>query len=426
MFFALPRQRRRHAARWGSVSPAAERPRRAVVVAALGTTQTLAWASSYYLPAIIADPMAADLRVSRSLVFGAFSAALLLSAFLGPAVGRAIDNRGGRGILVLSNVIFAVGLTLLALSHDAVVLGVAWAVLGVGMAFGLYDTAFATLAGLYGRTARGPMTGITLLAGFASTVGWPLTSLFDDVLGWRGACLAWAAINILIALPINRLLIPAARPPERSGPPTEEGMTDAPRFAVAILAFVFAAVWFVTGAMAAHLPRLLETAGATPAEAIAAAALVGPAQVGARLVEYSLMRRIHPVVSARIATLLHPLGAACLGLWGAPAGIAFAVLHGAGNGMLTIARGTLPLAIFGAAGYGLRTGIISAPARGTQALAPLLFGLLLDAEGSAALVVSAVLSLLALMALAALPTIPRDRAAAQGCSDRIASDAESS
>jgi hypothetical protein len=178
--------------------------------------------------------------------------------------------------------------------------------------------------------------------------------------------------------------------------------------------------------MAAHLPRLLETAGATPAQAIAAAALVGPAQVGARLVEYSLMRRIHPVVSARIATLLHPLGAACLGFWGAPAGIAFAVLHGAGNGMLTIARGTLPLAIFGAAGYGLRTGIISAPARGTQALAPLLFGLLLDAEGSAALVVSAVLSLLALMALAALPTIPRGRAAARGCSDRIAGDAESS
>src|SRR6185437_15655253 len=164
--------------------------------------------------------------------------------------------------------------------------------------------------------------------------------------------------------------------------------------AAAILAFVFAAAWFVTGAMAAHLPRLLQSAGATPAAAIAAAALVGPAQVAARLLEFGLLRRLHPLSSARLAATLHPLGAALLTVAGAPAAIGFALLHGAGNGMLTIAKGTLPLALFGPGGYGLRNGILSAPARVAQAAAPLLFGLLLDGPGPfAALALTAGLSL---------------------------------
>jgi len=133
--------------------------KRNVVVAALGTTQTLAWGSSYYLPAILAEPIAEGLGLSRSLVFGVFSGSLLVSAFLGPAVGRAIDNRGGRGVLVLSNLVLAAGLIVLALAQGLVSLTAAWAVLGVGMALGLYDSAFATLAGLYGREARGPITG---------------------------------------------------------------------------------------------------------------------------------------------------------------------------------------------------------------------------------------------------------------------------
>ena len=145
--------------------------RRSVVVAALGTAQTLAWGSSYYLPAILADPIAQALGLSRTTVFGLFSGALLLSAVLGPSVGRAIDNRGGRGVLALSNLVLAAGLVLLGVAQGLFILAVAWAVLGVGMAMGLYDPAFATLTGLYGRAARGPITGITLIAGFASTVG---------------------------------------------------------------------------------------------------------------------------------------------------------------------------------------------------------------------------------------------------------------
>lgn len=375
--------------------------RRVVVVGALGCAQTLAWGSSYYLPAILADPIAAGLGVSRTAVFGIFSGSLLLSAVLGPAVGRAIDNRGGRGVLALSNLALAAGLVLLALARGIGGLAAAWAVLGVGMAMGLYDPAFATLTGLYGRAARGPITGITLIAGFASTIGWPLSGILDANFGWRGACLVWPALHIMIGLPLNRLLIPRAPPPSRE-PEITGTEAKAPRGAMPILAFVFAATWFVTGAMAAHLPRLLEIAGASATGAIATAALVGPAQVGARLVEFGALRRVHPLVSARLATVLHPIGALTLVALGPAAVIAFAVLHGAGNGLLTIAKGTLPLAIFGPVGYGLRNGLLGAPARAAQAAAPLIFGILMEQLGVGVLAVSAGISLAALLALMAL------------------------
>ncbi len=378
--------------------------RRAIVVGALGTAQTLAWGSSYYLPAILADAIAAGIGQPRVTIFAAFSGSLLIAACLGPAVGRAIDRRGGRGVLTLSNLVLAAGLALLACAQGIASLAVAWAVLGAGMALGLYDSAFATLAGLYGRAARGPITGITLIAGFASTIGWPLSALFDASFGWRGACLAWAAMHLLIGLPLNRLLIPKAPPPSPQMVQADTGGEPAPWGAMPILAFVFAATWFVTGAMAAHLPRLLEIAGATPTAALAAAALVGPAQVGARMIEFSLLRLMHPLVSARLATLLHPLGAAALAVCGPGAVAAFAVLHGAGNGLLTIAKGTLPLAIFGPAGYGLRTGILAAPARAAQAAAPLVFGVLIDRLGIGALAVSAGITLTALAALLVLRT----------------------
>lgn len=376
--------------------------RRTIVVLALGTAQTLAWASSYYLPAILADPIARDLGFSGTAVFAAFSVALLLSAVLGPSVGRRIDRRGGRGVLCLSNLVFAAGLGLLAAANGAFVLTVAWLVLGFGMALGLYDSAFATLAGLYGREARGAITGITLLAGFASTVGWPLTTLFNDTIGWRGACLAWAGLHLVLGLPLNGLLLPRAGSGSVVAPSAEAAASVAPKGAMALLAFVFAATWVVSTGMAAHLPRLLEAAGASPAGAILAASLVGPAQVAARLVEFGVLRRASPLVSARIATILHPIGAAVLVLLGGPAAAVFTVLHGAGNGLLTIAKGTLPLALFGPAGYGLRTGLLSAPARIAQAGAPLLFGLILDRVGSGVLALSAALGLGSLLALLAL------------------------
>jgi MFS family permease len=380
---------------------------RRLVVTSLGIAQTLAWGSSYYLPAILAGPIAKSLGVPSSWVFAAFSAALLIAALAGPAVGRIIDRHGGRGVLMLSNVVLAAGLIVLAAANGVIMLFVAWAMLGVGMALGLYDAGFAALTTLYGHDARGPITGITLFAGFASTVSWPLSTVLNGALGWRETLLVWAAINLVIALPLNRLL-PA---PVRHAPavPTREHSTGwKPYKEMLLLAFVFAAAWFVTGAMASHLPGLLERAGATHVQAIFAAALVGPAQVAARLVEFFILRRGHPLVSARMAALLHPVGAVIFAGIGPAAAVAFALFYGAGNGLLTIARGTVPLAVFGPHGYGERTGLLGAPARAAQALAPLLFGLLLDRMGASVIAVSAGLCLASFVALLFLRTSQRE------------------
>jgi len=373
---------------------------RVTVVAALGATQTIAWASSYYMPAILGAPIAGALHLPTSVFFGLFSGALLLSAVVGPSVGRLIDRHGGRHLLATSNLVIAAGLLILAAAHSIAGLVIAWTVLGVGIGMGLYDPAFATLTWLYGRDARRSITGITLIAGFASTIGWPLTAVFLDIFGWRAACLTWAGLNMLLAAPVNWLAIP------RHGVPaalpratTETTAAPPPRTAMPILAFFFAATWFVQGAMAAHLPGLLQAAGASSTAAIAAASLVGPAQVGARIVEFGLLRSFHPISSARLASALHPIGAAFLVAFGAPGIIAFALLHGAGNGMITIAKGTLPLALFGPGGYGLRSGLLSAPARMLQAASPFLFGLLLDQVGIGAVGLSAGLCLAAFASL---------------------------
>jgi MFS family permease len=369
---------------------------RTIVVAALGATQTIAWASSYYMPAILGAPIAAALQLPSGVFFGLFSAALLLSAIVGPSVGRLIDRHGGRGLLAASNLVIAAGLMILAGAHGIAGLVIAWAVLGIGIGMGLYDPAFAALTWLYGREARGAITGITLIAGFASTIGWPLSAVLLHESGWRGACLIWAALNLLVACPLNWLTIPRhGALPERPQAMTGLSTEEPPRLAMPILAFFFAATWFVQGAMAAHLPGLLQAAGASSTAAIAAAALVGPAQVAARIVEFGLLRSFHPVASARIASVLHPIGAAFLVALGAPGIIAFALLHGAGNGMITIAKGTLPLAFFGPQGYGRRSGLLSVPARVLQSSSPFLFGLLLDRAGIGAVGLSAGLCLAA-------------------------------
>jgi MFS family permease len=387
-------------ARLGAVKEAALTRNRTIVVAAIGSTQTLAWASSFYLPAIHGAPIAAGLGLPVSVFFGVFSAALLLGAAISPWVGRLIDDHGGRAVLAGSNVVLAAGLAALALAQGVVGLTIAWLILGIGMAIGLYDPAFATLTRLYGREARASITGITLIAGFASTVGWPASAWFEHAFGWREACLIWAGLHLFAALPLNWLVIPPAPllPPvgQEARPALE---AEPPRGAMPILAFYFCATAFVTGAMSSHLPGFLESAGASETAAIAAAALVGPAQVAARLVEFGLLRAVHPVWSARIAAIMHPLGAAVLGVFG-PAGVAgFALLHGAGNGLITIARGTLPLAIFGPTGYGRRTGILTVPARVTVAVAPFVFGVLLDWIGTFAVMISASLSLAAFASL---------------------------
>ena len=404
-------------------------------VTALGSAQTLSWASSYYLPGVLATPMAQDLGVPVPTVHLAFSVALIVSALVGPASGRAIDRHGGRPVLLSTNALFALALGALALAQGPMGLFAAWVLMGLAMGSGLYEAAFASLVRLYGQGSRNPITGITLIAGFASTVGWPLSAWMETQWGWRGACLGWAALHLVLGVPLN-LIVPRAGPaglgasavspvPASNGPsptassggaaapgpqggvlhttpqPDDTAPQGALRTAV-LLAVVFALVWFISTAMATHLPALLQAGGASLAAAVAVGALVGPAQVAGRLLEFGLLRRIHPLLSARLAGLAHPAGVLVLMALGGPGAAAFAVLHGAGNGIMTIAKGTLPLVLFGPLGYGVRQGWMMMPARVSQALAPVLFGLALQRWGAQALWLSAGLGMLAFAALMAI------------------------
>lgn len=392
---------------------------RLAVIVTLGFTQTLAWASSFYIPAVLAEPMARDLGLSTPWIYAALSVGLGVSALLGPVLGKAIDLHGGRPVLCGSNGVLAAGLILLAFAGGALSLMGAWLILGIGMGAGLYEAAFAAVTRLYGYDSRGAITGITLIAGFSSTVGWPISALFEHAFGWRGACAAWAALHVCVGLPLHAWALQSGRgegdpvaaaadsnhaaqtlPPRDSGAPSDpldRGMV--------LLAFIFATSGMVTIGMAANLPLLFTAMGVPPTAAVAAASLLGPAQVASRILEFSARRRITPLVSARLANALHPLAALTIAFAGTPAIAAFSLIHGAGSGMLTICRGTLPLALYGPEGYGQRVGRIFAPARIGQALAPYLFGVALANLGGATLIISSGLSVMALAALSRL-TLP--------------------
>lgn len=388
------------------------------VVCRLGTAQTLSWASSYYLPAMLAVPMARDVGVATPTVFLGFSLALVVSALVGPTAGRAIDRHGGRPVLVGTHGLFAAALLGLAFAQGSLGMFAAWALMGLAMGCGLYEAAFATLVRLYGRQSRDAITGITLIAGFASTVGWPLSAWMESQWGWRGACVGWAALHLLLGLPLNLLLPrPSAIPEladdnrtadgERSGsaaaspppaPPSPSEQRQHVRTAL-LLSLVFSLVWFTSTAMATHLPMMLQATGASVAAAVAVGALVGPAQVAGRLLEFGVLRRVHPLLSARLAGLTHPLGVVVLVIAGPAGAAAFALLHGVGNGIMTIAKGTLPLVLFGAQGYGALTGWMMMPARVAQAAAPVLFGLALEQWGASAMWLTGALGLIAALAL---------------------------
>ena len=244
------------------------------------------------------------------------------------------------------------------------------------------------------------------------------------------AFLAKSVLHVLLGLPLNALLprataapvatasdaalaktrpeVPAAvgTPAAANGPAAAKAAPEPPRHTAALLSLVFALAWFVNTAMAAHLPTVIQAAGGTLALAVVVGALVGPAQVAGRLFEFGFLRRVSPLAVARAATLGHPLGALLLWTLGAPAAAGFAVLHGLGNGIMTIAKGTLPLAFFGAGGYGARQGWIALPGRALQGLSPWLFGVALERWGAGALWLSAGLALAACAALLCL-RLPR-------------------
>jgi predicted MFS family arabinose efflux permease len=370
-------------------------------VLSIGATQTLAWASSYYLPAVLAEPMSSSLGVSYASVFLAFSCALGLSAFLGPSFGRAVDHWGGHRILPMSNLIFGLGLVALGLAQQPLHLWAAWLIMGIAMACGLYESAFASLVRLFGQAARSPITGVTLIAGFASTVGWPVSAWIESEWSWREACFFWAALHLLLGLPLNArlpkdLTKPDSQSTSESGASPTAG--EAPKASISqvvIVSFVFAVSAFISTALAAHWPRLLEALGLPLVTAVTLGVLIGPSQVAARILEYGFLRKTHPMVSAKLATMSHPIGAGLMLTMGPVAAPIFALMHGAGNGIMTIVKGSLPLALFGPKGYGARQGWIMMPARISAAAAPWLFGLALSQLGAKAIYITLALGALA-------------------------------
>jgi MFS family permease len=354
----------------------------------LGLTQTIAWASSYYLPAVLARTMADELGYTVSTVYAAFSLALIVAALTVPLAGKCVDKWGGKRVLVASNIWFALGLVFLSQAQSMLSLFGGWAFLGFAMGAGLYDMAFATVVRSRGQAAPIIIVGITLLAGFASTVGWSVTHYLLSNFGWRQALSVWGGIHIFLALPINLSLV---LPMQADSARTE---TDSPHVrkeksisVMLTLATSFACFGFAAGAMAGHMPALLQLSGVGIAASMLASAVFGPAQVSARLIHLFILRKFHPISTALLATLIMPLGVLALALLGPVVPLAVGISHGFGNGIMSIIKGTLPLSILGEKGYGGRQGILFLPAGVVQALSPFLFSKCIDALGKEALYV---------------------------------------
>ena len=340
----------------------------------LGINQTITWGTSFFLPAVIAKPAAQALGVSSVAALGAFTWALLVTGACSPRVGRWIDRHGGRGAIALSIGIIALGQVVMASSPNLVCWYAAWTLMGFGMALGLYDPAFATAGVLLGKDAGSVITGITLFAGFASSIFWSLGTALIGTLGWRDLLLLYAALMMAVNLPIVLLLVPHKTPHEHTAAAsaTHDAPPRAGKFALTCLAGFFTLRWFITSTIAVNILVLLQGIGLTLGQAVLVAALIGPGQVVGRAIEWSIGSRVGLLLRARLGALLFPLGAALLPIGGSFAPFAFAVLYGMSNGMLTINRGTLPLALFGPQGYATLLGWLAVPVLLAQATAPTL------------------------------------------------------
>ena len=377
------------------------------VISALGVFEILAWGSSVYLPAVLALPISQDTGWPLRWVVGGVSVGLLVSAAASPRVGATIAAKGGRPVLALGAVLLALGLAVLGLSPNLPVFLAGWVVVGLGMGMGLYDPAFATLGRLYGADARSAITTLTLWGGFASTACWPLSAFMVEHVGWRGACLAYAALHVCFALPLALLFVPGsaglAVPSASNDEPLPRSAGERRDFLLLVVVLVLCSTIF--GLVSVHLLTLLRARGETLAAAVAFGAMVGPSQVGARVLEMAGRGRHHPLWTMRAAVALTAVGVCALAFDFLPIAAAM-VFYGAGNGILSIARGTVPLALFGPGGYAGVMGRLARPAQVAQALSPPVGAVLLARMGPhATLVTLAVLS----MAAAGVVLLLRER-----------------
>ena len=384
------------------MSPPISGARRLTV--AIGLGQTLSWATSFYLPAIVAGAAAASLGASRTEILGGFSWALLVNSVCAPRIGRHIDRAGGRMVLALGSVTLAAGLAVLAAAGNLAAWYAGWTVMGLGMALSLYDAAFATIGRLLGTAATPAITGVTLFAGFASTLGWPAGAVLIGRYGWRATLLCYAALQLAVIFPAMLLAIPRALPAAASRPAPQSGAAGAGRGhagTLACLSGFFTLRWFLTSGLAVFALPLLRGNGLSAGQAVFAAALIGPGQVLGRLLEWGVGRRFGLLARARVAAAVMPASVLLLLLPGPVAACGFALGYGMSNGILTINRGTLPLALFGPAGYAALLGWLAVPVLLAQAAAPTLLAPLLAVLSGRAvfLLIAAVGSVAALLLL---------------------------
>ncbi len=359
---------------------------RRAIISALGVTQILAWGSTYYLPAVLAEPIARDTGWPLAWIVGGLSLGLLMAALISPRVGNAIELRGGRVILSLSAVAIGLGQIGLAVAPTLAFHMAAWLMIGLGMGAGLYDAAFGTLGRLYGRDARAAITVLTLFGGFASTVCWPLSAYLVSSIGWRGTCLAYAAIQFCFALPLYIFMIPRGVPaavPAHLPANVNATGTKARHSPVlmAILTVTLTLAAMISSLLSVHLLTILQAGGIGLAAAVSLGALVGPAQVAARAIEMAVARHHHPFWTKMAAVAFVAIGISALWV-GIPTIAVALAFYGAGIGLESIARGTLPLALFGSAGYAALMGKLATPSLIAQAAAPWLGALLLERTGA--------------------------------------------
>jgi predicted MFS family arabinose efflux permease len=360
--------------------------RRPVVITALGVTQILAWGSSYYLPAVLAKPIAAETGWSLAWVAAGLSVGLLTSGVVSTLTGNTIQRWGGRPVLMASSLLLALGQVTMATAHDLGTYLFAWVLMGLGMSGGLYDAAFSTLGRLYGKDARSAITTLTLWGGFASTVCWPLSAFLVETYGWRTACLVYAGIQLVVSLPTFLLFVP--------NPPRPAALVQTPRetptvgrshrLVFVLLAAITTLAALIASMLSVHLLTVLQLRGVDLVAAVGLGALIGPSQVGARVVEMLFGRRHHPIWVMAASVLLLALGIGLL-LSNLPITAFAIILYGAGNGVHTIARGALPLVLFDPQRYAAVMGRLAPPSLVVQAIAPALGAVLLENGGSVAM-----------------------------------------
>ncbi|MCW4113367.1 MFS transporter [Aurantimonas sp. MSK8Z-1] len=380
------------------------------LIPGLGIVQIFAWGSSYYLPAVLSASIADDTGWPLAWVVGGLSVGLLASGLLAPAVGARIKRHGGRPVMAAGALGLAAGLVALALAPTLPLFYLAWLLLGCGMSASLYDAAFSTLGGIYGAESRPAIGRLTLFGGFASTVCWPLSSLLAAHLGWRGACIAYAGIQLLVALPLILLALPRqARPGgaagQRAKPLPDRRFTGPLRRAFLLMSLIVPIGGVVASLMSVYLIALLEARGVSHALAVSFGTLIGPAQVGARIIELSFGTRYHPIWTLAAASALVACGVSLLAAGPFVAAVAL-VLFGAGNGIWSIARGTLPLALFGPDLYPSVMGRLALPSFLASAATPALGGVIVGSLGAAG--IFAVQIVLALVNLGLIALLWRD------------------